>query len=148
MSKNTLVIKKEFGISKRALFDAWSKPEIMRQWFFAGEKGDNYCTVENQFVTNGKYKIVMFFNNQSEDQSSAEHFGEYTEITRYNTIVFTWNNELVSNAVVKLYFKELSANKSELTLEHSLFPTQEIMQLHNTGWDACLTNLETFANNN
>ena len=147
MIKNTLVIKKEFGISKRALFDAWSKPELMRQWFFAGKKGDNYCTVESQFVTNGKYKIVMFFNNQDGDQSSAEHYGEYTEITRYNTIVFTWNNELVSNTIVKLSFKELSANKSELKLEHSLFPTQKIMQMHNTGWDACLINLEAFANN-
>ena len=147
MNKNTLVIKKEFGLSKRALFDAWSKPEVMRQWFFAGEKGENYCTVENQFSTNGKYKIVMFFKNQGKDKSSAEHFGEYLEINRYNTIVFTWNNELVSGAIVKLSFKELSNNKSELTLEHSLFPTQEIKQLHNTGWDACLANLEEFANN-
>jgi len=99
--------------------------------------------VENQFSTNGKYKIVMHF----EDKSSAEHFGEYLEINRYNTIVFTWNSSLVSDTIVKLSFKELSANKSELTLEHSLFPTQEIRQLHNTGWDACLANLEEFANN-
>ena len=132
-----LVLKRKFGLSKRELFEAWSNPLIMQRWFFGGPLRENCCTVENQFVTDGHYKIIMHF----EDTGDSELYGKYLEINRYNTIVFTWSNSLVTDTIVKLRFRELSPNTSELTLEHSLFPDEASRSLHNQGWDQCLENL-------
>jgi len=137
MSASNLVFKKKFKLSKRQLFDAWSNPQIMQRWFFGGTLRENCCTVENQFVTNGNYKITMHFL----DGSDSELYGKYLEINRYNTIVFTWSNHLVKDTIVKLHFKELSSNTSELMLEHSLFPDDNSRRLHNQGWEKCLENL-------
>lgn len=137
MATANLVIKKKFNLSKRQLFEAWSNPQIMQRWFFGAQLRDNCCTVENQFVTKGKYKVIMHF----EDMTNSEMRGEYLEINRYNKIVFTWSNSLVTDTIVTLMFKELSPNTSELTLEHSLFPDEFTRSKHNEGWDRCLENL-------
>ena len=76
-----------------------------------------------------------------EDMGDSELYGKYLEINRYNKIVFTWSNSLVTDTVVKLKFRELSPNTSELTLEHTLFPDENSRRLHNQGWDQCLANL-------
>ena len=141
MNTSSVVIKKKFNLSKRRLFEVWSNPELMQRWFYGGTLRENCCTVENQFVTNGGYKIVMHF----EDTGDAEMYGKYLEINRYNTIVFTWTNNVVTDTVVKLHFTELSPNTSELKLEHSLFPDEDSRKLHNQGWDYCLANLERAA---
>jgi len=137
VNATNLIIKKKFNLSKRQLFEAWSNPQIMQRWFFGGELRENCCTVENQFVTNGKYKIIMHF----EDSGDSELYGKYLEINRYNNIAFTWSNSLVTETLVKLTFKEISPNTSELTLEHSLFQDETSRSLHNQGWDQCLINL-------
>ena len=137
MTTSDLVIKKKFNLSKRNLFEAWSNPQIMQRWFFGGTLRENCCTVVNQFTVNGEYKIIMHF----EDMGDSELYGKYLEINRYNKIVFTWSNSLVTDTVVKLKFRELSPNTSELTLEHTLFPDENSRRLHNQGWDQCLANL-------
>ena len=137
MNTSSLVFKRKFNLPKRQLFEAWSNPQIMQRWFFGGPLRENCCTVENQFVTNGEYKITMHFENTGD----SELYGKYLEINRYNKIVFTWSNSLVTDTVVKLSFKELSPNTSELTLEHSLFPDETTRSLHNQGWEQCLENL-------
>ncbi len=76
-----------------------------------------------------------------EDAGDSELYGKYLEINRYNKIVFAWSNSIVIDTIVKLTFKELSPNTSELTLEHSLFQDEAARSLHNQGWEQCLLNL-------
>lgn len=137
MSIDNLLIKRKFNLSKQRLFEAWSNPQLMQRWFYASQLRENCCTVENQFVTGGKYKIIMHFD----ESGDIEIGGEYLEIDRYSKIVFTWANGLVSNTVVTLGFKALSPNTAELVLEHALFPDEEARRQHNQGWDQCLINL-------
>jgi len=35
-------------------------------------------------------------------------------------------------------------DQTEVVLTHELLPTQEIRQMHSTGWDGCLTNLAAY----
>lgn len=136
-----LCVKRKFNLPKRQLFDAWSRPEIMRKWFYASDLHENCCSVENQFTTNGYYKITMHFQN---DETVIQ--GKYLEINRYNSIVFTWSNSIVKDSKVSLQFRSLSPNTTELTLTHSQLPTHEVVQLHNQGWTKCLENLNIIAN--
>ena len=131
-------IKRVFGVSKRTLFDAWSKPKTLSRWLFGGQWEEGCCTVENQFVVNGTYTIIMHFKNTGDSVIR----GVYKTINRYTSLSFTWSNSGVKDSLVKLTFKSLSSNRTELLLEHDLFPSASMRDLHNEGWNRCLDNLE------
>jgi len=137
MKQHQLVLKRIFSLSKRELFDAWSKPDIMCRWFYGSNSEQASCSIENSFVTNGSYKLVMHF-----ETNDFEIHGKYLEINRYNLIVFTWNNALVSETQVSLAFKELSPNRTELTLTHEFLPSTALRDNHIEGWTICFDNLE------
>jgi len=69
-------------------------------------------------------------------------FGTYTEINRYNQIAFTWTSPVATDSHVVLDFVELSPNRSELTLTHNLFATEEAKTSHDGGWNVCLEYLQ------
>ena len=132
-----LVIKRTFNCPKRTLFDAWSRPPIMAKWLFAQREDFCRSTVTSSFTVGGKYSITMHLPN-----SDVDLFGEYTAIDRYSRIAFTWSSPVISNSRVDLAFRERSANRTDFTLTHSLFPSEEVRAQHGEGWLACLDNLE------
>jgi len=133
-----LVIKRVFSCPKRTLFDAWSQPSIMSKWLFA--RREDFCesTVSNSFTVGGSYSIIMHMPS-----ADVRLYGEYSEINRYNRIAFTWSSPVITNSRVVLDFKELSPNRTELTLTHALFPSEEIRTQHGEGWRACFDNFES-----
>ncbi len=133
-----LIIKRTFNCPKRTLFDAWSQPAVMAKWLFA--RREDFCesTVTNSFTVGGAYSITMHMPS-----SDVKLFGEYTAITRYALISFTWSSPVISNSRIALTFKELSANRTEFTLTHALFPSEDVRAQHGAGWEACLDNLES-----
>lgn len=132
-----LVIKRTFKCSKRTLFDAWSQPAIMRNWLFG--RREPFCepTVTNSFTVGGAYSLTMHMEN-----ADIHIYGTYTEISRYNRIAFTWTSPSASGTQVTLDFKELSANRTELTLTHNLFVSEDIRSQHEGGWNVCLDHFE------
>jgi len=132
-----LIIRRIFNCSKRFLFDAWSQPAIMSKWLFARRFEFTESTVVNSFTVGGKYAITMHMPS-----ADVKLFGSYIEINRYSRISFSWSSPTVSNSRVTLDFKGLSINRTELTLTHTLLPTQELRQQHQEGWQACFDNLE------
>ena len=134
---DALVLRRTFNCSKRVLFDAWSQPSIMAKWLYA--RREDFCesSVTNSFTVGGHYSIIMHLPN-----NDVELFGEYTAINRYSQIAFTWSSPVISNSLVDLAFREKSANRTELVLTHTLFPSPEIRGQHNEGWLACFDNLE------
>ncbi len=142
MSKTplSLEIKRKFKCSKRQLFDAWSKPSNLSRWFFADSNRCKDSEVDVDFRINGAYSVVMYF----EDGDSSRIHGIYTEIIRYTTIAFTWNSVNAIDSEVKLHIRELSPNRCELKLIHSLLPDESSHALHSNGWELCLANLLAF----
>ena len=140
MNIDDLVIKRVFNCSKRALFDAWSQAHLMSRWFFAAPSKVKDSSVECQFCVGGQWSVTMYF----EDGSQSSLHGVYKTINRYSEITFSWNSSIATDGEVKLFFRELSANRAELKLVHSNFPSEESRKMHNKGWDGCLGNLERF----
>ena len=132
-----VVIRRNFNCSKRILFEAWSQPSIMAKWLFARREDFCEATVSNSFTVGGSYSIIMHLPT-----NDVRLFGEYTAITRYNRIAFTWSSPVLRNSLVELAFLELSPNRTQFTLTHTLFPSDEIRGQHSDGWQACLDNLE------
>jgi uncharacterized protein YndB with AHSA1/START domain len=134
-----LVLKRVFPCTKRRLFDAWSKPALMTQWFFGSQQPRQQSTVDNTFTVGGRYAVTMHL--QSGDFKMT---GEYRAIDRYHHIAFTWSSHIIENSLVDLRFKELSPNRTELTLTQTEFPDEAVRTSHMNGWGLCLDNLERF----
>ena len=132
-----IVIKRVLPCSKRQLFDAWSQPALMMKWFFTVK--DTSSTVKNSFTVGGEFEVIMHM-----DSVNYRHYGHYHAIERYYHIAFTWNSHLIRDSLVELDFKELSPNRTELTLTHQQFPTEDVRSKHAWGWGGCLDNLAAY----
>ncbi len=75
------------------------------------------------------------------ESGSYRHYGDYRAIDRYHHIAFTWNSHLIRDSLVELDFRELSPNRTELTLTHTQFPDEEVRGKHEWGWGGCLDHL-------
>lgn len=132
-----VVIKRVLPCSKRQLFDAWSKPSMMMKWFFSSQQPGSASTVKSSFTVGGSFELIMHLPT-----GDYRHYGDYQAIHRYNHIAFTWNSHIVRDTLVELDFRELSPNRTELTLTHTQFPNDEVRGRHIVGWTGCLDNLE------
>lgn len=132
-----LVIKRTFKCTKRQLFDAWSTPSVMSNWLFARRQPFCKSTVTNSFSVGGSYSLTMHMEG-----ADIHIFGTYSEINRYNRIGFTWTSPVATDSQVVLDFSEISANRTELTLTHNLFLSEDIRASHNGGWEVCLGHLQ------
>jgi uncharacterized protein YndB with AHSA1/START domain/DNA-binding transcriptional ArsR family regulator len=134
--ETTVVVRKVLESDRDTLFRAFSDPEIMRRWFFAGEEGWS-ADVTNDFRVGGHYRIDM----HEPDGSTYSHQGEYREIDSPHKIVFTWSSDFVEGTLVTVEFRE-AANGTEVILTHELLPDEEQREGHRWGWNGCLRNLE------
>ena len=145
----TLVIRRVIRAKIDQVFEAWSKPEIMSQWFFPGE---GKAVITNDFRLGGSYENKMILEAGTDGHqgcgspSAADtyiHFGEYLEISPPVKIVFTWNSHLIKDSRVTIDLRDLG-DSTELTLTHTLLGTEEIKQKHSGGWEGCLAKLVNY----
>ncbi len=155
MEKNTspasyfLQITRHYSASPEAVFQAWTDPKTLMQWF---APSDSFATplVEVNLFVGGSYRICM------KDPSGEMHIvgGEYREIRRPDRLVFTWawdagvscdgETEIqVSETLVTVEFHQ-TATGTELRLTHELLSTEESRAKHEEGWSGCLTKLGKF----
>ncbi|HTA77243.1 MAG TPA: SRPBCC domain-containing protein [bacterium] len=135
--KWALVIQRTINASAERLFDAWTKPELMKQWF----RGSDMATpvAETDPRVDGAWKLVM----TKSDGKSYPHHGHYKVFDRPHKLVFTWNpfDGADDDTTVTLVFKKVSETVTELTLTHEGFKDEEIKTGHDRGWNACLDTL-------
>ncbi|MGB0944477.1 MAG: SRPBCC family protein [Marinomonas sp.] len=132
----SLTISQEFNASVETLFNAWTTPEVISQWFAPGNMTVPEASVD--FKVGGAYRFVM--QNQEGEQFIVG--GEYKEIAKPEKLVFSWQWESSPHTTtVTVLFTALTDNKSKLELIHTEFQEQEYCDKHNEGWLGCLANL-------
>ena len=129
-----VVIERDFKATAQTLFEAFTDPKIMSQWFFGGE--DMSVKVDNDFRVGGHYSLDMM-NKEGE---VFPHHGTYQDIRPFDRLIFTWNSPLVSETLVTLTFIEHDTGCT-LKLIHTGFTDPEIQGRHTQGWGTCLHNL-------
>lgn len=136
-----LVINKEINAPVEHVFQAWTQPELMKQWFAPGD----VMTVTNAEVdlkVGGSYLIHMH-----DPEEKADHIvsGTYEEIIPNKKIVFNWMwKDGIDRTQVTIELQERGANETLLTLSHRGFSQQEFADKHNMGWNGCLANLAKY----
>jgi uncharacterized protein YndB with AHSA1/START domain len=117
-SNRELLVTRTFDAPARIVFEAWSKPELFKQWWVPKSAGMSMVSCDMDVRTGGTYRLV--FSHPDFDQPMA-FFGTYKEVTPPKRIVWT-NEESEQGAVTTVTFEE-QGGKTLVTL-HELYPTE------------------------
>ncbi len=136
-----LVLVRVLPVPRAHVFRAWSDPAIMARWFFAQVGWRTIVTAD--FRIGGAYTLEMFDG----DMSMISVHGTYQEIAPVDRLAFTWNSAAVQGTLVTIALREVPG-ATELTLTHTLFPSEAQAQNHSGGWDGCLDSLAQYLSTN
>ena len=117
-----IVITRTFNGPARIVFDAWTRPELVRRWWAPKTHGVTLASCEADVRVGGRYRYVL----QPEGGEAFAFSGEYTEVTPHTRLVYTQAFEPMADAghvVVTVSFEERDG-KTHL-VSHELYPSRE-----------------------
>jgi uncharacterized protein YndB with AHSA1/START domain len=86
-SERELVIARSFNGPARIVFEAWTKPELLKRWWVPKSSGMSLLSCEADVRVGGTYRFV-FRHGASEPMA---FYGKYLEVTPNARLV--WTNE-------------------------------------------------------
>lgn len=138
-------ISKVIRAKRQRVFDAWTKPETIQQWF--GPKRMTMATASTDLRVGGGYRIELRGAECADGQSGSVSVatGVYREIVPNELLSFTWkgNWEPVEETLVTVKFKDVE-DGTEVVLIHERFSTAESAEGHKHGWTESLDKLAVF----
>lgn len=120
-SDRELVITRTFNAPANMVFEAWTRPELMKRWWTPKSFGITFVSCEIDARTGGSYRFV--FNHPDFKQPMA-FFGKYLEVKPSSRIVWT-NEESADGAVSTLTFEEKDG--TTLLVLHELYPSKQAL---------------------
>jgi uncharacterized protein YndB with AHSA1/START domain len=126
-SERELVVTRTFNAPARIVFEAWTKPELFKQWWAPKSMGMFLRSCEMDVRAGGRYRLV-FGHDAS---TSMEFFGKYIEVTPDSRLVWT-NDEGGGDGPVTTVTFEEKDGKTLLVL-HELYPSKEALDAAGTG---------------
>ena len=121
-SERELVVTRTFNGPANIVFDAWTKPELLKRWWVPKSCGLSFLTCEVDARTGGKYRFV--FNHPSSDQPMS-FFGRYLEVTPPSRLVWTNDEGDEGGAVTTVTFEERGGET--LVVMHDLYPSKKAL---------------------
>ena len=135
-----LVTRRLIPASPERLFEAWTSPALLRQWW--GPPGGRCTNAIVEPVVGGTYRL----DNTLADGSAVVISGQFTLIYAPRRLAYTWQvrpgpdrSELVT-----VTFDACDAG-TEVTVEHVQIPDEHSKTGHAAGWAACLDRLAAYA---
>lgn len=133
-----LRLTKTISASPEDVFQAWTRPEHMRNWCCPDPTAD--VDVHVDLRVGGAYSIRMGF-----DEGAHTAVGVYKEIDPPNRLVYTWDwkdgdHHMGVETIVTVAFTEVDGG-TQVTLTHEGFPAVEPKVGHEEGWTVCLERL-------
>ena len=137
-TKPSLALKRRFKASPAQLYQAWTQPEKMIQWW--GVTGHANAPIAKTDLRVGGRFNVQFWTPDGEHQSVS---GVYRELVPDRKLVFSWawqsTPERESQVTIDL---KADNDGTVLTLTHEQFFNEKARDDHDRGWSLALDNLE------
>src|SRR5580765_4672196 len=92
-SERELVVTRTINGPARIVFEAWTKPELLQQWWVPKSAGLSLLSCEADVRVGGKYRLV--FSHPAAPEPMA-FFGTYLEVTPHSRLV--WTNDEAGDA--------------------------------------------------
>lgn len=138
-TETTLYMKKTFSAARREVFDAWTKPHLLRKWFAASEEYEGFLA-EVDLRIGGKFRMGMKHTNKGGEHIAT---GIYKEIRPPEKLVFSWTWEgepQNGETIVTIEFREKD-EQTEMIYVQEFFPAKNIRDEHEAGWKGCFEKL-------
>src|SRR5262245_53573302 len=120
-SERELVVTRTFNGPARIVFEAWTKPELVKRWWVPKSFGVTLLSCEMDVRVGGTYRLV-FSCNGSEPMA---FFGKYIEVIPRSRLVWT-NEEGDGGGPVTTATFEEKGGKTHLVLR-DLYPSKEAL---------------------
>ncbi|MGH8863314.1 MAG: SRPBCC domain-containing protein [Burkholderiales bacterium] len=125
-SERELVVTRTFNGPARIVFEAWTKPELFKQWWVPKSMGMFLRSCEMDVRAGGKYRLEF----GQDASNSMAFFGKYIEVIPHSRLVWT-NEESDEGAVTTVTFEEKGGKT--LLIFHELYPSKEALDAAGTG---------------
>jgi uncharacterized protein YndB with AHSA1/START domain len=118
-SEREFVVTRTFNGPARIVFEAWTKPELLKRWWAPKSMGMSLLSCEADVRVGGGYRFVF----GHEGSKTMAFFGKYLEVTPPSRLVWTNEEGEGGQAVTTVTFEE-KGGKTLLVL-HELHPSKE-----------------------
>jgi uncharacterized protein YndB with AHSA1/START domain len=119
-SERELVVTRTFNGPARIVFEAWTKPELLKRWWAPKSTGMSLLSCEADVRVGGRYRFVF----GPDASKPMAFFGRYIEVTPHSRLVWT-NEESDQGAVTTVTFAEKEGKT--LLVMHELYPSKEAL---------------------
>jgi uncharacterized protein YndB with AHSA1/START domain len=123
-SDRELVVTRAFDAPARIVFDAWTKPDLLKRWWAPRSRGVTLFRCESDVRVGGRYR----FEFGRDPENPMVFSGTYKEVVPASRLVFTQLFEQMraaGEAIVTATLEQRDG-KTEFVL-HQLYPTKEAL---------------------
>ncbi len=124
-SDRELVVTRTINGPARLVFEAWTKPELFRQWWVPKSLGMSLLSCEMDVRVGGTYRLEFAFGDEQ-----AAFFGTYQDVTPHSRLAWS-NEESDEGSVTTVTFTEHGGKT--LLVMHELYPSKEALDAAGTG---------------
>ena len=135
-SEREMVITRIFDAPPHLVFEAWTTPELFRQWWVPKSSGATLLSCEQDVRVGGGYRLEFAHPKAT---APMAFFGRYLEVVPNARLVWT-NEESENGAVTTVTFEE-QGGKTLLVMSE-LYPSKEALDVAIEGMDEAMP--ETF----
>ncbi len=134
-SEREIVVTRTFNGPARIVFEAWTTPKLLKQWWVPKSIGVSLLSCEADVRVGGRYRFEFGHGAAK----PMVFFGRYLEVIPHSRLVWT-NEESADGAVTTVTFDEKGGKT--LLVVHELYPSKEALDA-NAGMESGMP--ETFA---
>jgi uncharacterized protein YndB with AHSA1/START domain len=130
-SERELVITRTFNGPARLVFEAWTRPELLRLWWAPKSTGISLLSCEADVRVGGRYRFAFV---DASGKPMGEFFGTYLEVTPHSRLVWTNEEGGDGGAVTTVTFEERGGKT--LLVMRDLHPSKEALDATlASGWE-------------
>lgn len=126
ISDRELVVTRSVNAPAHLVWEAWTKPELFRQWWVPHSYGLNLVSCELDVRVGGQYRLAFLHEG-----STMEFFGTYLEVIPHSCLAWTNDEGDAGQTVTTVTFEE-DAGKTRLTV-HDRYPSADAVETGSTG---------------
>jgi uncharacterized protein YndB with AHSA1/START domain len=122
-SERELVVTRTFNGPPHIVFEAWTKPELLKRWWVPKSFGVSLISCEADVRVGGSYRFVFVVGNDA--SKPMAFFGKYIEVTPHSRLVWTNDEGEDGGAVTTVTFEEKEGKT--LLVMRDLYPSKEAL---------------------
>ena len=134
-----LVVRRTIRATPERLFDAWTNPEQLIEWW--GPEGVACIAPSVDLRVGGRYRI----GNRMPDGSEIWIVGEFEAVDRPHLLTYSWRLEGRDGDSERVTVRfERRDTETDVIVTHERIANETLRDQHALGWHGCLAGLARF----